>query len=53
MVSGRSGQDEPMLRPTVESRVDGGDACPCGERSDVDRVRTNRGIGVEPTAALR
>jgi hypothetical protein len=53
MVSGRSGQDEPTLGPAVESRVDGGDACSRGERSDVDRAWADTGIGVEPAAALR
>jgi hypothetical protein len=53
MVSGRSGQDEPTLGLAVERRIDGGDACSRGERSDVDRACADTGVGVEPAAALR
>src|SRR5215204_5345614 len=52
MVSRGSGEDETTLRPAVEDRVDGGDACPDGERGDVDRACTDGGIGVQPAATL-
>ena len=52
MVPRGSGEDETTLRPAVERRVDGGDACPGGERGDVDRAWTDGGIGVQPAAAL-
>jgi hypothetical protein len=52
MVPGGSGQDESMPGPAVDGRVDGGYARSGGERSDLDRACADRGIGVQPAAAL-
>ena len=38
MVPRRPGQDETTPCAAVECRLDGGDACPGGERGDVDRL---------------
>jgi hypothetical protein len=46
------GKDETPPRAAVECRVDGGYACPGGERGDVDRSWTNGSIRVQPAAAL-
>jgi hypothetical protein len=42
-----------MLCFAVENRVNGGHACSGGERCDLDRACADRGIGIQPAAALR
>ena len=53
MVSRRSGKDETTRRSAVEGRLDGGYACPGGERRNLDRSWADGGIGIQPAAALR